>query len=91
MKTTLNIKTKALWFIIGLIVAQLPYVGLLGKQKGLEDMNVMLTSVICTLPKEELRQKVNQMEIPTELIEMFGDNSEQAVQEIRSNLIKRCD
>lgn len=86
-----HIKLKAPWFLLGFVIIFFPYANVLGENKGFQEKNKMLMGILCSMPKKELTEKVNELELPSDIQESLGDKVAEATQNFRENLLKECE
>lgn len=61
-----------------------------GQIKGLEEKEMILKNIACSLPEIEFEQTLHSLSMPTDLKEMLGDNHVKAWEVIKDNLINEC-
>jgi hypothetical protein len=62
-----------------------------GANKGLEENNAILMSIVCSLDSEQLTDIINSMqESPAEFKEMFPEQHREAWIEYKLNLLEDC-
>ncbi len=83
-------KTKILWFVIGFVSCSLLSVNLLGQNKGYEEHQKILESVVCQIPQEQLQSILRNVELPSDVKSILGDNVENANQEYRDSIYNVC-
>jgi len=83
-------KGKILWFVIGVITTSLFTVKLLGQVKGYEEHQKVLESLVCQIPKEQLQTMLSNVELPSDVKYILGDNANKAHQEYRDNIYNEC-
>mmetsp|Transcript_3064 Transcript_3064/g.4491 ORF Transcript_3064/g.4491 Transcript_3064/m.4491 type:complete len:88 (-) Transcript_3064:212-475(-) len=83
-------KNKVIWFVIGFITASLLTMKLLGQVKGYEEHQKVLESLVCQIPKEQLQTILSNVELPSDVKYILGNNANKAQQEYRDNIYNEC-
>lgn len=78
------------WAAIGILIGLLPSASILGKKDALEEQNQILTSVLCSFPKEELSAKLNSIELPEKMLVIVGDKKQAVKDSIKQDILKEC-
>lgn len=89
----MNTKTqiyRVKWAAIGILIGLLPSASILGEKDALEEQNQILTSVLCSFPREELSARLNSIELPEKLLEVVGDKRQAVKDNIKQNILKEC-
>lgn len=61
-----------------------------GQNKGLQEKEMILKNIACSLPQEEFFSVVNSLSMPSDLKRIAGENHEGVWNKVKKNLENEC-